>query len=192
MKILKFIKLFEAFNYDEYLKKYGKEFADAMMNTSWAKQNIVNKKITLENITKEDIKNIINDTVFDEDTIKYGDDNESIIDEIYNNILNIRKLSNPIYLYRIVAVDDISKIDINNIGTHFVFYKWMINSDLIQSAGIDDDKDLYVITVSVNKYDIDLEFTIKTNYAYDTENEITLNKNSKPTIINIESYDNFK
>lgn len=118
-----------------------------------------------------------------EDAIDYLD---WFFESIYPTLLK-----DEIILYRIVALYDIKDLDESDLGIHYtleydpnnlqdyVFYEYIGLSD------IDEDQDLYLIEVKVNKNDIDLEGTIINRLSFPREEEITLKNKANPEIINI-------
>lgn len=185
---MKYIKLFENWNFEEMEKKFGKEYADAMRK-SYNRIKSNKKSLTINNITKEDIEQLIDE---------YGHSAQSTFDEkedsetLINMILDIKKMENPITLYRVLELEKSSDLDVNNIGKHFVLYKWMVDDELINSASIDKNEfPMYVVSVKTKKENIDLKNTIKTNLEWNTENEITLKNDSDIEVINIQPYEEF-
>jgi hypothetical protein len=197
----KYIKTFEnyilneSFDYDDYVKKYGKEFADEMAKSNWAKSSVNKKKkeYTLSNITIEDIKYIIDNRG------NIGDKDDDINEEealthILELIDTLKNLPNTITLYRVISANSIDEINKEDLGKHYILDKWMVDGDLLNSAGINADDihdNVYVFTIETDKSNIDIKYTIITNYAYQTENEISLINNSKINIIKIDNIDDF-
>jgi hypothetical protein len=103
---MKYLILFEqfineGFDYDYYLNKYGKEFADSMAKTKWGSQSKETKnEFTIENITIKDIKSIIDKaTNIDTENIDEKEATKHVIDLFKT----LKKLPNKITLYRIIA-----------------------------------------------------------------------------------------
>lgn len=191
---MKFIKTFEVFDYDSYVKKYGKEVADQMSKTSWGQNQIksTKKEITLDNITDDDIKNIVSNAGYinlDSEHI----DEEDAMEHVRDTLARLRQQPNTMTLYRIVAVDKVEDINKDKVGKHYVLDKWMVCGDLVLSAGVnpEGEKEVYVLTVEVDKKWIDLKYTILTNYSYMTEKEVSLKDNAKVKILNIEHFEDF-
>jgi hypothetical protein len=194
---MKYIKTFEMYT-DEHMKNlednYGLEFVQIMKNTAAYKKYITaqqkpKKHITVENITKEDISEIMGDEY---DYVDLRDvDKEESVNFVYDLFMDIRK-ANPLILYRMLAVESEAHINKENVGRHYVMDKIMIDNDLIMSAGIGDNQEndadmleYYILKVIAKKEDIDINFTVQTNTGYN-EAEVTLKEGAKVEIIEIE------
>jgi hypothetical protein len=168
MKIMnKYYKTYEQFDfdYDSYLKKYGKEMADSMLKAS--QRGKVKNSLTL-NITKEELKDFI---VKEGYSSEINETEDEILDRIWNNIQLIK--SNDLF-YRVVSVKDKEDIDLNNLGRHYTTSIDRIDDMFLNEIGIDEDETFYLITVKLNKDDIDVEGTIKKGLEWSHEDEVLL------------------
>jgi hypothetical protein len=195
---MKHIKTFENYFSEDNLNKlkstHGEEFVD-MIKTSaaykkyTATQTKTKKNITVSNITKKDISDIIGD-VYDYIDLRDVNKDESV-EHIFDIFMDIKN-ANPLVLYRVLVVESEDDINKDDVGRHYVMDKMMVDGDLFLSAGIGEnhEKDsselkYFVLTVIANKKDIDIEFMIRTNTGFN-EAEVTLKKGSKVEIIEIE------
>jgi hypothetical protein len=146
------------------------------------------KQFVNENISKEldvDLREYAKQFVLDE---YYTDfEQEEALENVYNFIdsdfpYGLQNLPNKVLLYRILDVN-VKDLKPNNIGQHFVGDKNLLfNSDFLNSIEFIDKTELphkikengIIVTVEVNKDDIDLYETIRTKGNYLSEFEYTV------------------
>lgn len=110
------------------------------------------------------------------------DDAIEYLDYFFNYF---EKLPNELILYRMLYLENINNLNKNEIGLHFTNNKITFNKNFIQKMGfsLDDINNVYIIKIKTNKKELDLETTLINRLNYPDENEFTLNKNSKYSII---------
>jgi len=98
-----------------------------------------------------------------------------------------------IVAYRVLNVDDVKDININNIGVHFTTDKHNTSSDdflekigVIDFQGNYDYEKFFVITVETNVNNVDWCKTFDNRINYYGEDEINFINSNKLKIINIE------
>lgn len=104
----------------------------------------------------------------------HKDEAEEQLDELIDNL---KKLPDPIKLYRVLMVDDEGKINTDELGSHYSTNK----RDLLQSHSYltGSGERYYLVTVKSPKKLIDIEETLVNNILYPNENEITLKKKGR-------------
>lgn len=102
-------------------------------------------------------------------------------------------IGNKIIAYRVLNVDDIDDININNIGLHFTTDKENTTSDdflekigVIDYEGYCDYEKFFLITVETNINNIDWYKTFDNRINYYGEDEINFINSNEIKIINIE------
>lgn len=108
---------------------------------------------------------------------------EEVEEHLISHITQIKKSKNPITLYRIVSADSIEDIDENNLGIHYTLDDMYMDEHFLMDIGVDDEQELFVFKVEVDKKYIDVINTLKTNIEWITENEVTLYPNAKVTVL---------
>lgn len=113
---------------------------------------------------------------------------ENSYDELKSLIRN-----NKIIAYRVLNVDDIKDIDVNNIGIHFTTDKQNTSSDdflekigVIDFQGHYDYEKFFVITVETNINNVDWYKTFDNRINYYGEDEINFINSNQLKIINVE------
>jgi len=98
-----------------------------------------------------------------------------------------------IIAYRVLNVNDVKDIDINNIGIHFTTDKQNTTSDdflekigVIDFEGNYDYEKFFVITVETNVNNVDWYKTFDNRINYYGEDEINFIKSNQLKIVNIE------
>jgi translation elongation factor EF-1alpha len=98
-----------------------------------------------------------------------------------------------IIAYRVLNVNDVKDIDINNIGIHFTTDKQNTTSDdflekigVIDFEGNYDNEKFFVITVETNVNNVDWYKTFDNRINYYGEDEINFINSNQLKIINIE------
>ena len=180
---MKHLKTFENFVYDDdiyqfHLNKYGKEFADLMLKSSQKGGKI--NKLNLKS-SNDDIKEYVKKQGINIDTSNSTED--ETIDRIIDTMEYIR--NNDIF-YRVVAVENKEDINVNNLGKHYTTSKDRIDSMFLDQIGIDDELPAYIITVRIDKNDIDIEGTIQKATEWTHEDEILLKDDSNVEVIDVE------
>lgn len=108
------------------------------------------------------------------------------IDERYFGMVNpetklnkmvklVEELPQVMTLYRIVGVNELSELDIVNIGIHFALDK----DKLVNRYNFLKNKKYVLFTVKVDKKHMDIQTTLENRIDYPSENEITLKKTVK-------------
>jgi len=104
----------------------------------------------------------------------------------------INDLPNSINLYRILQVDKRSDINKKNLGKHFTDNKDNFNDGFLQSLGFSrgeiQEKKFYIVTIAIDKTQIDFENTIATRLTHPYEDEYTLKENANYKIIEVEQF----
>ena len=113
---------------------------------------------------------------------------EEVLEHLISHVNRIKKSKNPIKLYRIISADGIDDIDEDNLGTHFTTSKMYMDEHFMADIGIDDEQNLYIFEVLVDKKYIDVIKTLYTNIDWITENEVTLKPNSPIEIVDKYEY----
>jgi len=110
-------------------------------------------------------------------------DEEEVEEHLIKHITAIKKSNNPITLYRIVSADNLENVDENNLGIHYTLDDMYIDEHFLMDIGIDDEQDLFIFKVEVDKKYIDVINTLKTNIEWITENEVALYPNTKVKVL---------
>jgi translation elongation factor EF-1alpha len=107
--------------------------------------------------------------------------------------LNSLISGDKIIAYRVLNVNDVKDIDINNIGIHFTTDKQNTTSDdflekigVIDFEGNYDNEKFFVITVETNVNNVDWYKTFDNRINYYGEDEINFINSNQLKIINIE------
>jgi len=157
----------------------------------------------------KDLKKFIKTTIrefLNENT--QHNDIDSVFQNFMNKILNYELRENlensydelknlisgdKIIAYRVLNVNDIKDIDINNIGIHFTTDKQNTTSDdflekigVIDFEGNYDNEKFFVITVENNVNNVDWYKTFDNRINYYGEDEINFINSNQLKIINIE------
>jgi hypothetical protein len=157
----------------------------------------------------EDLKQFIKTTIreFLNENIQYNDI-DSVFKYFMNKKLNYELQENlensygelknlisddKIIAYRVLNVDDVKNININNIGVHFTTDKHNTSSDdflekigVIDFQGNCDYEKFFVITVETNLNNVDWYKTFDNRINYYGEDEINFINSNQLKIINIE------
>ena len=109
------------------------------------------------------------------------------------------ELPNRLKLERILYILPNEDIDTDKLGIHYTFpndrypqFLWkigLLDEDMEINEIINILKNLKVITILVNKNDIDFDKTAYHNINYNEENEITIKEDAKITIVGIDKYE---
>lgn len=117
-----------------------------------------------------------------EDTIEYLD--------WFIDVIN--KLPTNVRLYRILQVDKRSDINKKNLGKHFTDNKDNFDDGFLQSLGFSrgeiQEKKFYIVTILIDKNQIDFENTVATRLTHPYEDEYTLKENAIYKIIEVEQF----
>jgi len=108
---------------------------------------------------------------------------EEVEEHLIHHITKIKKSNNPITLYRIISAESIDDIDENNLGIHYTLNEMYMDDHFLMEIGIDDEQELFLFKVEVDKKYIDVINTLKTNIEWITESEVTLYPNSKVKVL---------
>ena len=107
---------------------------------------------------------------------------EDAIEDLTEKVNIYKKLSNPVTLYRLVAVKNKKLINTKELGEHFVLDEWAIDDDMLRSIGQDlwdSNWKPYIMKVSVPLSEIDVRQTIVQNLSFPNEAEINLKNKGK-------------
>lgn len=143
------------------------------------------KSIHIDDVTDEmvaeylEVRGIDGDKPFTE---------EEVLEHLIQHVNFLKKQKNPIKLYRILSGDDIDDIDESNLGIHYTTSKMYMDEHFMSDIGIDDEQNLYIFEVTVDKKYIDVIKTLYTNIDWITENEVTLKPNSPVTVLDKYEY----
>lgn len=117
-----------------------------------------------------------------EDAIEYLDWFLGIVDT----------LPSKLKLYRILQVDNKSDINKKTLGVHFTDNKDNFTDGFLQSLGFSrgdiQDKNFFIVTILIDKEQIDFKNTITTRLSFPYEDEYTLKDNANYEITNIEKF----
>lgn len=179
---MKYLKTYESFNFDDnkyqaYVKKYGKEFADAILKSSQKKSKI---SLNIDSSNDDIIEFIKREGI---NIVTSSDTEEEVIEKALD-IMNYIRNNN--ILYRVIAVENKEDIDTDNLGKHYTISKDRIDDMFLDQIGIDLDSPMYLVSVEVDKSNIDVEKTIKKVTEWSHEDEVLLKDDSNVKIINIE------
>ena len=143
--------------------------------------NGINDFLTLSH---EDIDSIVSNN---EELDEYQAENavEALI-----NLQNVLKQNDKLILYRILDVEDESKIDIQQLGNHFttdsnIFYDDVTMFDI----GIKNNANLFLVKLSTPIRNIDIEETVDANINYPFEKEIFLEKLDGIEILSVTKFE---
>jgi hypothetical protein len=165
---MKYIKTFES--WEDKLQKFHNKLDN----------------ISINDVDVELIEEYIDKEGYDDD-ISMSD--EELVEHLSEHVENIKRLPDPMILYRIVSSETKKDIDINKVGQHYTLDEIFMDERFLNDIGIDDDLPMWVMQCEVKKSDIDINHTLATNIKYPNENEISIYKNSKVNIINIKKFD---
>lgn len=173
------IKKFKQFNEKlDYLETTKKSFIDK-------REEFINNLPPINELTIDMVDNII--SWMGHEGHNYYDD---AVEDLTDKIKEYRKFSDPVILYRVIAVKDSKHIDTNNMGEHYTPYEWAIDGDMLMSIGSDeweDDWTPYILKVSVPISEIDTKQTLVQNLDFPNEHEINLkNKGKGAKLISVE------
>ncbi len=117
-----------------------------------------------------------------EDAVEYLDWFIDVIDKLPTNVT----------LYRILQVDKRSDINKKNLGKHFTDNKDNFDDGFLQSLGFSrseiQEKKFYIVTILINKNQIDFANTVATRLTHPYEDEYTLKDNAAYKIIEVEQF----
>jgi hypothetical protein len=175
---MKYIKLFEDYNkYELFLRDKGFE---------------INSYKDIFKYTPKQIVDYLGYEGFDSETdaIKYL--KELLKTDFPKGFRNIPK---TILLYRIVALENIENLDVENLGIHFVSEKDILDQNFLDTIGLEDltnmtgnDYNLmkiYILTIETNIESIDFFQTLNNRLTFPIEKEITTYNNMNAKILNI-------
>lgn len=101
-------------------------------------------------------------------------------------------LPSKLNLYRILQVDNKSDINKKTIGYHFTDNKNNFDDGFLQSLGFSrseiQDKNFFIVTILIDKNQIDFRNTITTRLSHPYEDEYTIKDNANYQIIGIEHF----
>ncbi len=155
----------------------------------------------LRNFIKTTIREFLNENTQhnDIDSVFQYFMNKNLNYELQENLENsydeLKSLisGDKIIAYRVLNVNDVKDIDINNIGIHFTTDKQNTTSDdflekigVIDFEGNYDNKKFFVITVETNVNNVDWYKTFDNRINYYGEDEINFINSNQLKIINIE------
>lgn len=107
---------------------------------------------------------------------------EDAIEGLKDKMMTYQQFSDPVKLYRVIAVKNKKRIDTKELGQHFTPFEWVIDGDMIMSIGSeswDDDWKPYIMEVLVPLGEIDVWQTITQNLSFPNEHEVNLKNNGK-------------
>ena len=117
-----------------------------------------------------------------EDTIEYLDWFIDVMDKLPKNMT----------LYRILQVGKRSDINKKNLGKHFTDNKDNFDDGFLQSLGFSgseiQEKKFYIVTILIDKSQIDFENTVATRLTHPYEDEYTLKENAAYKIIEVKQF----
>jgi hypothetical protein len=151
------------------------------------KENVLNSIQSLKDLTDDKLDDIIEFWGYE----GFNDEVDAI-EHMLNKFKEYRNFSDPVTLYRIVAVKDKKLINTGDLGEHFTPYKWLLDDGDFQmsigSENWEDDWLTYGIEVTAPLDEINVHQTLSQNLSFPNEHEINLKNNGK----NIKIIDIFK
>lgn len=178
-----------------------KKFEQFLDNLTPEEQAQYNKLFKLEDERTEFINNLPQINKLDPKTankiIDYVGhegftDYDEAVEYLIDKIKEYKKFSDPITLYRVIAVKDEKHINTEDMGEHYTPYESDINGDMLLSIGSDewDDECIpYILEVSVPLSEIDTKQTLVQNLAFPNEHEVNLkNKGKGAKLIKVKKY----
>lgn len=101
----------------------------------------------------------------------------------------LNNIPEEVFLYRILGLKDLSEIDYNNLGLHYVADENLLNDDnFLLNIGFTEDElntlDFQVVKIKTNKDNIDIEETIKNRKQSPEEFEYTIKNEKDIEILN--------
>jgi len=141
-----------------------------------------------ENVQHNDIDSVFQHFMNKNLNYELQENLENSYDELKNLISD-----DKIIAYRVLNVDDVKNININNIGVHFTTDKHNTSSDdflekigVIDFQGNYDYEKFFVITVETNINNVDWYKTFDNRINYYGEDEINFINSNQLKILNIE------
>lgn len=158
---------------------------DTPLARTWAKENINSKYV----VEFHSINNLNENSVSYEEYIEKqakdseldNEDEEFLqyrIKSTKDLISYIRKQPDTFIVYRVLQLDDNENINKEDLGKHFISHKDLITKDFIKSIGFLNKKKLVLLSVLINKKDINVYRTIQQNLHYPDEKEIFINSSN--------------
>jgi hypothetical protein len=142
------------------------------------KNKFINSIQSIKDLTNDKIPNII-------EYLGYEgfNDEEDVIEYLTEKLEEYRNFSNPVTLYRIVAVENKKLINTGDLGEHFTPYKWLLDDGNFQmsigSENWDDNWLHYGIEVLVPLNEINVIQTLLQNLSFPNEHEVNLKNDGK-------------
>lgn len=142
------------------------------------KEKFLNSIQSVRDLTNDKIPDVLNFMGYEG-----FNDEEDVIEYLEDKFGEYRSFSDPVTLYRIVAVKDKKLINTGDLGEHFTPYKWLLDDgDFQMSIGSDnwdDDWLTYGIEVITSLDEINTHQTLFQNLSFPNEHEINLKNNGK-------------
>lgn len=158
---------------------------------------MVLKKMLRENLEKVFIKENRNQKLIQIGMENSFDDESSAKNHLKGIMNKLNSLPQSFNLYRVVFLNKPSDLNRTDIGRHYVLNKKELEKNHQYISHVGGGKP-YMLTVKVNKNNIDVDATLLNQMKYPHENEITmLNKGKGGSVIKVEpmsqkkSSDNF-
>lgn len=159
-----------------------KRYYEPLLPNDTINENVDNSKKYILSKTE------INDLLSDYENMGYEE--ESAKEDLINLVSYLNSLPKTIRLYRIICSDDMVNINKEYVGSHYSINKNNLvrnhyGRGSIQGSCMGDK--VFLVTVDVDKTNIDVLVTLSNNILFPHEEEITLkNKGLGSKIINIE------
>ncbi len=162
---------------DLYEKYYQPLISDISINESVSN----NKKYKL---TKIEISNLLSDYEY------MGYDEESAKEDLIELVSYLNNLPQTLRLYRIICSDNVNNIDREYVGSHYSLNKRELVKNHYGRGSLQGScvgNKVFLVSVDVDKTNMDILQTLSNNILYPHEEEITLkNKGLGVNIVNIE------
>ena len=133
-------------------------------------------------------KTEINDLLLDYENMGY--DEESAKDDLIDLVSYLNSLPKTLRLYRIICSDDMVNINKEYVGSHYSLNKNNLVKNHYGRGSIQGScmgNKVFLVTVDVDKTNMDVLVTLSNNILFPHEEEITLtNKGLGSKIINLE------
>lgn len=150
-------------------------------------------KKTIREYLNDDIKNNDIDSAFNYFNGKYlNHELQENLENAYNELSNLIN-GGKIIAYRVLNVDDINDIDVNNLGIHFTTDKENVKTDdflekigVIDYEGYYENDKFFLITIESDVNNIDWYKTFDNRINYYGEDEINFIDDTELKILKIE------
>lgn len=143
---------------------------------------------SFDKIKKSDLEEILENIQTVNPMYEYDECINIVYEKLNSDYPNgYKNIPSTITLYRYIGLENINDLNKNEVGVHFTNNIKYIDDDFIESIRASRNNG-YILEITTSSENINIYETIMHNLEYPNENEITLNKNSKLEIVNIQKY----